>query len=180
MAKVPSGRRADRGRRHQEPSRRHHRHRILARLFEDRGLTLDRTYQLNVGGNMDFMNMLERERPSRRRSPRRRPSPVSRRRHRARQRAIGPSDTPPTYDRGRTSAGGRNRRYRPQHRVKAQRPPNLPGSSSMLCAALEGRIVVSVAVTGPSVYLWSRRPCNTAMRRPARWSRTSPGRLRSP
>jgi myo-inositol-1-phosphate synthase len=37
-------------------------HRILARLFEDRGLTLDRTYQLNVGGNMDFKNMLERER----------------------------------------------------------------------------------------------------------------------
>jgi len=37
-------------------------HRTLARLFEDRGLVLDRTYQLNVGGNMDFMNMLERER----------------------------------------------------------------------------------------------------------------------
>jgi myo-inositol-1-phosphate synthase len=37
-------------------------HRILARLFEDRGLILDRTYQLNVGGNMDFKNMLERER----------------------------------------------------------------------------------------------------------------------
>lgn len=37
-------------------------HRILARLFEDRGLTVDRTYQLNVGGNMDFKNMLERER----------------------------------------------------------------------------------------------------------------------
>jgi myo-inositol-1-phosphate synthase len=37
-------------------------HRILARLFEDRGMVLDRTYQLNVGGNMDFMNMLERER----------------------------------------------------------------------------------------------------------------------
>ncbi len=37
-------------------------HRVLARLFEDRGLVLDRTYQLNVGGNMDFMNMLERER----------------------------------------------------------------------------------------------------------------------
>ena len=37
-------------------------HRILARLFEDRGLVLDRTYQLNVGVNMDFMNMLERER----------------------------------------------------------------------------------------------------------------------
>jgi myo-inositol-1-phosphate synthase len=37
-------------------------HRILARLFEDRGMALDRTYQLNVGGNMDFKNMLERDR----------------------------------------------------------------------------------------------------------------------
>jgi myo-inositol-1-phosphate synthase len=37
-------------------------HRVLARLFEERGLVLDRTYQLNVGGNMDFMNMLERHR----------------------------------------------------------------------------------------------------------------------
>ncbi|MGH9099835.1 MAG: inositol-3-phosphate synthase [Acidimicrobiales bacterium] len=37
-------------------------HRVLTRLFEDRGLVLDRTYQLNVGGNMDFKNMLERDR----------------------------------------------------------------------------------------------------------------------
>jgi myo-inositol-1-phosphate synthase len=37
-------------------------HRVMARLFEDRGVTLDRTYQLNVGGNMDFKNMLERDR----------------------------------------------------------------------------------------------------------------------
>jgi len=37
-------------------------HRVLARLFEERGLVLDRTYQLNVGGNMDFQNMLERSR----------------------------------------------------------------------------------------------------------------------
>ena len=37
-------------------------HRVLAKLFEDRGVQLDRTMQLNVGGNMDFMNMLERER----------------------------------------------------------------------------------------------------------------------
>ncbi|HVA43708.1 MAG TPA: inositol-3-phosphate synthase, partial [Acidimicrobiales bacterium] len=36
--------------------------RLLARLAEDRGMVLDRTYQLNVGGNMDFKNMLERER----------------------------------------------------------------------------------------------------------------------
>ena len=34
----------------------------MAKLFEDRGVALDRTYQLNVGGNMDFKNMLERER----------------------------------------------------------------------------------------------------------------------
>ncbi|MCY3967255.1 MAG: inositol-3-phosphate synthase [bacterium] len=37
-------------------------HRTLARLYEDRGVELDRTYQLNFGGNMDFMNMLERSR----------------------------------------------------------------------------------------------------------------------
>jgi myo-inositol-1-phosphate synthase len=37
-------------------------HRVLAKLFEDRGVVLDRTMQLNVGGNMDFLNMLERER----------------------------------------------------------------------------------------------------------------------
>jgi myo-inositol-1-phosphate synthase len=37
-------------------------HRVMAKLFEDRGVALDRTYQLNVGGNMDFKNMLERER----------------------------------------------------------------------------------------------------------------------
>jgi len=37
-------------------------HRVMAKLFEDRGVSLDRTYQLNVGGNMDFKNMLERER----------------------------------------------------------------------------------------------------------------------
>lgn len=34
----------------------------MAKLFEDRGVQLDRTMQLNVGGNMDFLNMLERER----------------------------------------------------------------------------------------------------------------------
>jgi myo-inositol-1-phosphate synthase len=37
-------------------------HRVMAKLFEDRGVVLDRTFQLNVGGNMDFKNMLERER----------------------------------------------------------------------------------------------------------------------
>jgi myo-inositol-1-phosphate synthase len=37
-------------------------HRMLARLFEERGVAIDHTYQLNFGGNMDFMNMLERTR----------------------------------------------------------------------------------------------------------------------
>lgn len=37
-------------------------HRVLTSLFVDRGVQLDRTYQLNFGGNTDFMNMLERER----------------------------------------------------------------------------------------------------------------------
>src|SRR5438105_1991328 len=37
-------------------------HRVLARLFADRGVRIDRTYQINFGGNTDFLNMLERER----------------------------------------------------------------------------------------------------------------------
>jgi myo-inositol-1-phosphate synthase len=37
-------------------------HRVLTKLFEDRGVEVQRTYQLNVGGNMDFKNMLERDR----------------------------------------------------------------------------------------------------------------------
>jgi myo-inositol-1-phosphate synthase len=37
-------------------------HRVLTNLFKDRGVRLERTYQLNFGGNMDFYNMLERER----------------------------------------------------------------------------------------------------------------------
>jgi len=37
-------------------------HRVLSKLFEDRGVVIDHTYQLNFGGNMDFMNMLERSR----------------------------------------------------------------------------------------------------------------------
>ncbi|MBM3942204.1 MAG: inositol-3-phosphate synthase [SAR202 cluster bacterium] len=37
-------------------------HRVLTRIFEDRGATIDNTYQLNFGGNTDFLNMLERER----------------------------------------------------------------------------------------------------------------------
>ena len=37
-------------------------HRVMAKLFEDRGVRLERTMQLNVGGNMDFKNMLDRDR----------------------------------------------------------------------------------------------------------------------
>jgi myo-inositol-1-phosphate synthase len=37
-------------------------HRVLTKLFADRGVVIDRTYQLNVGGNMDFKNMLQRDR----------------------------------------------------------------------------------------------------------------------
>jgi myo-inositol-1-phosphate synthase len=37
-------------------------HRVLSKLFEDRGVVIDHTYQLNFGGNMDFRNMLERDR----------------------------------------------------------------------------------------------------------------------
>ena len=49
-----------------------HSSRLLARLFEDRGVRLDKTYQLNFGGNTDFYNMLERTRLGVRRRYRRR------------------------------------------------------------------------------------------------------------
>ena len=50
-------------------------HRVLTRLFMDRGVRLDRTYQLNFGGNTDFLNMLERERLESKKISRRTPSP---------------------------------------------------------------------------------------------------------
>ena len=60
-------------------------HRVLAKLFEDRGVELLRTYQLNFGGNMDFMNMLERKRlQSKKISKTRRSPPRSRTRWSAR------------------------------------------------------------------------------------------------
>ena len=69
-------------------------HRVMAKLFEDRGVQLDRTMQLNVGGNMDFLNMLERSSGwNRRRSPRRRPSPRNvQREFKTKDVHIGPSD----------------------------------------------------------------------------------------
>jgi len=65
-------------------------HRVLAKLFEDRGVELLRTYQLNFGGNMDFMNMLERSRLQSRTRWRKRPCTSAR----------------PTMSRGWTTASG--------------------------------------------------------------------------
>ena len=50
-------------------------HRLLARLFLDRGVRVDRTYQLNFGGNTDFLNMLERERLESKKISKTTPSP---------------------------------------------------------------------------------------------------------
>ncbi len=69
---------ADHRRRHQEPGRRDDRpSRPRPTCSSDRGVRLERTSQLNVGGNTDFLNMLERSGWSRRRSPRPRASPAS-------------------------------------------------------------------------------------------------------
>ncbi len=72
-------------------------HRMLANLFRERGVRLDRTYQLNVGGNTDFQNMLERERLESKKLSKTRavtsqlaaPLPPARPRH------VGPSDHVP-------------------------------------------------------------------------------------
>jgi len=51
-------------------------HRVLTRLFVDRGVQIDRTYQLNFGGNTDFLNMLERERLESKKISKTTPSPA--------------------------------------------------------------------------------------------------------
>ena len=52
-------------------------YRVMAKLFEDRGVRLERTMQLNVGGNMDFKNMLERERLESKKISRELPTPYT-------------------------------------------------------------------------------------------------------
>ncbi len=71
-------------------------HRILTKLFEDRGVKLNRTYQLNFGGNMDFMNMLERDRlASKKKSKTQSVQSQMRKQLDARDIHIGPSDYVP-------------------------------------------------------------------------------------
>ena len=72
-------------------------HRMLTDLFRRRGVKLDRTYQLNTGGNTDFLNMLNRARLRRRRS--RRPRRCSR------SRPSGSTTTTSTSGRATTSPG---------------------------------------------------------------------------
>src|SRR5256886_756040 len=74
-------------------------HRVLAKLFEDRGVELLRTYQLNFGGNMDFMNMLERSRLQSKKISKTR-SAISQIPHEMEKAAvhIGPSDHVPWLD----------------------------------------------------------------------------------
>src|SRR5438093_7045371 len=68
-------------------------HRMLAKLFDDRGIVLDRTYQLNTGGNTDFLNMLNRSRTAlKRRSKTEAVQSVLPRRLPAAMIHIGPSD----------------------------------------------------------------------------------------
>ena len=100
-------------------------HRKLARLFQDRGVLLERTHQLNVGGNTDFLNMLERERlESQEDLQDQRRHLAARLRHRRRQRAHRP--VRPRRLAARSQVGlhpaGRPivRRRAPQHRAQAR------------------------------------------------------------
>jgi myo-inositol-1-phosphate synthase len=70
-------------------------HRQLARLFEDRGVRIDNTYQLNFGGNMDFMNMLERSRLQSKKISKTQSVTPDRSGHQHRDVHIGPSDHVP-------------------------------------------------------------------------------------
>ena len=158
-------------------------HRTLARLFEDRGTTIDHTYQLNFGGNMDFMNMLERSRLKSKKISKTQSvtsqidagisdSDVH----------IGPSDHVPWLEDRKWAfirLEGRNFGDVPltvELKLEVHDSPNSAGViiDAVRCAKLaldrgdgrpgHGRLGLLHEVA---------RPCSTATSRPARWSRSS-------
>ena len=159
-------------------------HRILARLFEDRGMVLDRTYQLNVGGNMDFKNMLERERlESKKISKTQAVTSQIDNGHRRRRRAHRPvrprrrgsttASGPTSASRAATSATCRSTS---SSSSRCGTPPTRPASSStpLRCAKLALDRGIGGPLLGPSAYFMKCRRCSTTTTRPARWSRSSP------
>ncbi len=146
-------------------------HRALARLFSDRGVTLDRTYQLNTGGNTDFLNMLER---SRLRSKKQSKTEAVRsqldREIAARDIHIGPSDYVPWQGDNKIAfirMEGRGFGGAPielELRLSVQDSPNSAGvvMDAIRCARLGLDRGVGGPLEGPSSYYMKRPPVQMA------------------
>ena len=158
-------------------------HRILARLFEDRGMVLDRTYQLNVGGNMDFKNMLERERLESKKISKTQAvtsqldNPIE-----PRNVHIGPSDHVEWLDDRKWAyirLEGRNFGDVPlsiELKLEVWDSPNSAGViiDALRCAKIALDRGEGGPVLGASAYFMKSHPFNIATKRRTAWSRSSP------
>jgi myo-inositol-1-phosphate synthase len=142
-------------------------HRVLANLFRDRGVRVDRTYQLNFGGNADFMNMLERERLESKKASKT-GAVVSQLEHplSAEDAHVGPSDYVPwltdrkwCYIRIEGTTFG-NLPLNAELKLEVWDSPNSAGVvvDAVRCAKLALDRGIGGALTGPSSYLMKTPP----------------------
>ncbi len=142
-------------------------HRILAHLFERRGVRLDHTYQLNFGGNTDFLNMLERDRlASKKLSKTRAVLSESHERLKARDVHIGPSDYVPWLDDRKWAyirmegTGFGDVPMSCELKLEVWDSPNSAGVviDAVRCAKLAADRGVGGALTSPSSYMMKSPP----------------------
>ena len=142
-------------------------HRVLTKLFEDRGVKLNRTYQLNFGGNMDFMNMLERERLTSKKVSKTQSVQSQMRKKLDKQNIhIGPSDHVPWLEDRKWAMirlEGRNFGDVPltiEMKLEVWDSPNSAGViiDALRCAKLAKDRGIGGPIIGPSAYLMKSPP----------------------
>jgi myo-inositol-1-phosphate synthase len=142
-------------------------HRQLARLFADRGMTVDRTYQLNTGGNTDFLNMLDRERlASKKQSKTEAVQSQLDSRLNARDIHIGPSDYVPWQGDNKVcfirmeGRGFANTPIELELRLSVQDSPNSAGVviDAVRCVHLARKRGVAGPIEAPSAYYMKSPP----------------------
>lgn len=135
-------------------------HRVLARLFEDRGVILDRTYQLNVGGNMDFKNMLERERLESKKISKPKPSPPTSPDHWAGKRKTATfTSAPPTTSPGSMTASGLTSASKDAHSVKFPSTSNTNSKSGTPPTPQESSLTPSAQRRSPKTAVLVAQSC---------------------
>jgi myo-inositol-1-phosphate synthase len=146
-------------------------HRSLARLFEDRGVSLAHTYQLNVGGNTDFLNMLERSRLSSKKTSKTAAVQAELTEPLAEEDIhIGPSDYVPFLKDNKVcflrmeGRGFGNAPVEIEVRLSVQDSPNSAGVviDAVRCARLALDRGEAGAITGPSSYFFKHPPVQHA------------------